>query len=225
MTATKVNHARAMRYKRPALASIGYAFMADEIDAIGEACSEIQYFVEQDEETLLNALDGDEEAEYEFRLAFSDLSNKAEILNDVIRDSGVEEYFDDCTVALIGNRYATLGYDELEEDYFSLASYEQELAQTESGKKLMRRTKAEIISIIGQCLGIVIAYLDLRYSYDYLKATFNILRDENTSILRVVKDIESAYDAAYKIGFAPHEDASRQFNALLGYLPERIWLE
>lgn len=65
---------------------------------------------------------------------------------------------DDCTVALIGNRYNTLGYDSEEEDYFSLTGYEQELAQTEAGKRLMRMTKAEMISTIGQCFGITLAF-------------------------------------------------------------------
>jgi len=68
------------------------------------------------------------------------------------------QVYDDCTVALIGNRYQTIGYDSFEEDYYALTGYEQGLAQTESGKRLMRRTKAEIISIIGQCFGILIAF-------------------------------------------------------------------
>jgi len=222
---TKADHTRNLRYKRPALATLGYEFMSDELYEIGSACSDVQWFAENDSETLLNALDGDDEAEWEFRMAFSDLQGKVEELDNAFRDSDVREYFDDCTVALIGNRYKTLGFDMEQEDYFSMTSYEQDLACTESGKKLMRRTKTEMLSIIGQCLGIVIAFLDIQQSYDYLRATFDILKDENTSLLKIIKDIDTAYDAANKENFYEWYPASKHFDALLCNLPDRIWLE
>ena len=90
--------------------------------------------------------------------------------------------FDDATVALIGNRYNLVGYDSEEEDYFSLTSYEEGLAQTEAGKRLCRLTKTEMLSRIGWAFGLMLAFFDLRQKYDYLKATFDILRDENTSL-------------------------------------------
>jgi len=222
---TKADHTRNLRYKRPALDTLGYEFISDELFEISDACADVQYFVENDSETLLNALDGDDEAEWEFRMAFADLQGKVEELDNAFRDSGVREYFDDCTVGLIGNRYKTLGFDMEEEDYFSLTSYEQNLACAESGKRLMRRTKSEIISVVGQCLGIVIAFLDIRQSYDYLKATFDILKDENTSLLKIIKDIDSAYEAANEENFYEWYPGSKRFNALLEGLPDRIWLE
>jgi hypothetical protein len=213
-----------MCYKRPALMTLGYEMITNELYDIGTACDEVSYYA-NDSDTLLNALDGDDEAEYEFRMAFSDLSAKIESLNDALRDSCVQEYFDDCTVGLIGNRYTTIGYDSVQEDYFGLTRFEQELAYTESGKKLTRRTKQEMISIIGQCLGIVMAFLDIRHSYDYLKATMDILRDENTSLLQIIKDIETQYKAAEERDFSPYTDETRRFDALLSRLPERAWIE
>jgi hypothetical protein len=223
--AEKASRTHNLRYKRPALASLGYDFIIDELSEIGEACSEVQWFVENDSETLLNALDGDEDAEYEFRMAFSDIQGKAEILSAAIHDWDIRDNFDDCTVGLIGNRYKLVGFDAVEEDYYSLISYEQELAFTESGKKLMRLTKQEMISTIGQCMGITMAVLDLRHSYDYLKATFDILRDENTSLLKIIKDIETAYETANNVGFYDWKNEARHFNALISNLPDRVWLE
>ena len=75
----------------------------------------------------------------------------------------------------------------MEEDYYSLTAYDAQLAQTEAGKRLMRKTKADMLSTIGQCVGTLIAFLDLRQSYDYLKATVDILRDENTSLLKQIR--------------------------------------
>ena len=226
---TKADRARNLRYKRPALLSFGYDHITDELYEINEACADVQWFVETDNETILNALDGDNEAEYEFRIAFADLQSKSEELNNALADTfgyyNIRDCFDTCTVALIGNRYRTVGYDWVEEDYFSLTSFEQDLAYTESGQKLMRMTKPQMISTIGQCLGIVIAFLDLRQQYDYLKATFDILRDENTSVLKIIKEIEAAYDAAYVADFAPYREECKRFEALLTNLPDRIWIE
>lgn len=222
---SKEERTRRMRLKRPALASLGYEHMELELSEICEACSDVEYFVEDNDDTLLNALNGDEDAEYEFRMAFSDLSAKVDQLWSAITNWEIREEFDTCTVALIGNRYKVLGFDAEEEDYFSLCSYDQELAHTESGKKLMRHTKAEMISIIGQCLGIVISFLDLRQQYDYLKATMDILRDENTSLLQTIREIGAAYEAAEADGFYSWYDSCKKFDRLLDSLPARVWLE
>lgn len=76
----KANRTRSLRYKRPALASMGYDSIITELDEIYSACQDIQYYVDDDDGTLLNALDGDDEAEWKFKMAFSDLSAKAERL-------------------------------------------------------------------------------------------------------------------------------------------------
>ena len=68
-------------------------------------------------------------------MAFSDLEAKADRLFETIYDlaryeENVGQTFDDCTVALIGNRYQVIGLDTYEEDYFGLTNYESGLAQT-----------------------------------------------------------------------------------------------
>ena len=227
---SKAERTRNMRYKRPALDSLGWDTIVTELNDIMEECDNVTYFIENDEETLLNAFDGDEEEEYEFKMAFADLSGKAYQLQEQlyahVGDYGrMSDVFDDCTVALIGNRYKTIGYDADEEDYFSLSSYDQELAFTESGKKIMRMTKQEMLSTIGQCLGITLAFVDVRQSYDYLKSTFDILRDENTSMLKVIKQINSAYEAANEKDFRSWEKETKEFESLISVLPEKFWIE
>lgn len=220
MSETKAMKARNLRYKRPALKSLGYDQIVKELNEMSEACSDVRWFTE-DNEALVNALDGDEDEAYEFRLAFSDLDYKAERLLSELSNWNIQEEFDNCTVALIGNRYRALGYDAEEEDYFSLTMYEQELAHTESGKKIMRYTKSEMLALIGQCIGSLVAFLDLRQSYDYLKATFDILRDDNNSILQVIRDIEKAYEEAQREDFCVYSN----FEKLTENLPERYWIE
>ena len=231
---TKEERTRALRYKRPALASMGYEHIRSELWEIQEACENVQFYIEQDEDTLLSALDYDEEAEWEFKFAFAGLTAKVDQLIESISEQAHnfwgEDYsqlFDDCTVALLGNRYSLVGYDAIEEDYYALCGYDEQLATTEAGKRLMRRTKVEMIAIIGQCLGILMSFLDIRQEYDYLKATMDILKDENVSILKTIKAIDDGYDRMMDpmAGWEANRRAEREFDRLLENLPQRLWVE
>ena len=84
MSESKANRTRNLRYKRPALASMGWQSIWEELDAIQEACSDIHWFADQDDETLLNALDGNDEDVWEFKLAFASLEAKANQLIDLL---------------------------------------------------------------------------------------------------------------------------------------------
>ena len=230
MSQIKAERTRNLRYKRPALASLGYDALRMELYDIREACNDVRWFIEQNDDTLLNALDGDGEAEWEFRMAFADLEAKSDRLEQSISEycdwdgEDFAKMYNDCTVSLIGNRYRILGYDFEEEDYFSLTAYDEKLAQTEAGKRLMRKTKAEMLSTIGQCVGILVAFLDLRQQYDYLKATFDILRDENTSLIEQIKEIEDAYNAADAAGWYEWYPEVKRFDALVECLPDYVWI-
>lgn len=220
---TKYEKARNLRYKRGALASIRFEAIIDELYEIEEACSEIHWFFEEDGDNLIAAMDGDEDEAYEFKMAFADLEAKCEQLRSIMDEEyGINEYYDDCTLALIGNRYEVVGFDSVEEDYFSLCRYEADLATTEAGKRVMRLTKSEMLSRIGQCMGLAMAFLDLRQSYDYLKATMDILRDKNMSVLNVIKEINKLYENSQDCF---EESANQEFQKLLDCLPEYIWLQ
>ena len=236
MSEIKANRTRNLRYKRPALASMGFDTMIAELDEIEEACSDVHWFADQDDETLINALDGNEVEAWEFKLAFADLEAKADQLRRAMEENwgypapfyqtSFYQRYNYCTVALVGNRYRIIGWDSDEEDYMSLTRYEEELAETEAGKWLMRLTKKDMISTIGQSVGTLIAFLDLRQSYDYLKATFDILRDENTSMLQQVKEIEAAYEEACCTDWWHiKKEAVERFDRLLEALPDRVWIE
>ena len=217
---TPAERSRNLRYKRPALASMGFEAMRYELDMISDKCCDIHWWTDTDDETLLNALDGDEEDAWEFRLAFSELDTACDRLNQALWNSGIDaETFDDCTVALIGNRYNLVGFDDYEEDYFALTSYESELADGEAGKRIMRLTKKEMISTIGQCFGILMAFLDVRQRFDYLSATFDILKDQNTALLDTIKEIERLYEKA-----SDNWQECITFDALVNSLPQELWV-
>ena len=52
---SKAERSRNLRYKRPALASLGYESLITELWEIRETCNDIHWFVDQGDETLLNA--------------------------------------------------------------------------------------------------------------------------------------------------------------------------
>lgn len=104
-------------------------------------CDDVHWAFDDDDE-LLNALDGNEEEMWEFKMTFTALESESEILLDCIEEEfrweeDAERAFDDMSVALIGNRFNVIGYDDYQEDYFSLTGYQQELAYTESGMALI----------------------------------------------------------------------------------------
>ena len=221
---SKAERTRGLRYKRPALMSMGWEAMTEEIQIILDACSDVQWYIDNDDDTLLNALEGSEDEYWEFKMSFSALSSKAYELYEAVFESGLDgETYDTCTVALLGDCYRMIDYGEYEEDYTALTGVMRDYAQSEAGKRLMRKTKTEMIDTIGQCVGILVAYLDLRQQYDYLNATMQILRDENTSLLQIVQEIDEAYEAAMD-EYA--SDLERQrFEQLLKNLPDRAWIE
>ncbi|MCD8308799.1 MAG: hypothetical protein LUD19_03005, partial [Clostridia bacterium] len=187
----------------------------------------VEYYIASDEDTLLAVFDDNEDEFDEFKMAFTTLSLKCEELLDCIGgyEDDVKNIFDDCTVSLLGNRYKMVGFDDYEEDYFSLSKYEGELAETESGKRLMRLTKKEMIATIGQCMGILIAFYDLRAEYNKLETVMNILRDENYGMLQTVKAVEESYKKAAKAKFDSNEKDVWDFDKLTERLPQRIWVE
>jgi hypothetical protein len=233
---TKAEHSQNLRWRKPALAGLNYWEMSDKLDEIQEACGDIHWAYD-DDETLINAFDGDEEEAYEFKMAFGSLESEAYQLSATLLDTfksyrddeeidgDIEKAFNDCSVALLGNRFNAVGYDGFQEDYFNLTSYEQRLAFTESGKRIMRKTKAEMLSLIGQTMGIILSFQNVELKYEYLKATIDIFRDNNMSVLQQIKYIEKAYKLAEEDDFNDWHESTKEFDRLVSELPEKVWVE
>ena len=220
---------------RPLLQELNLSEIVEKVVEIEEACGEVQWFVEQGDESFLNALDGDDDAAWEFRMMFSDLTGKTDELYAALRDvqrTLEPKDFDDCIVGLLGNRYKPMFgiYDEgrESEDYQSLTGFAADCAETDAGKRLMRLTKKDMLARIGQCLGIVLAYSDLNMQYESLNSTFEIIRGDNMTYLKLIREIDEAYLKAEKAsdGFRYQwQPECKAFDSLLENLPDRAWLE
>ena len=165
--------------------------------------SDVRYFFDdsEDPETLLGELLGDEDEAYEFRMMFSDLSAECdqfiEDLGDWEWTDYLEEYFDLFMVLEDRTGYLA-GYDTYEHDYFGLeSSYEKEAAIEAAHEKLKKElTKDKLLEFFQRCMRILVSYCALQYRYDCLKASLDIVREQNAAHLMAVKEINALYEKA-----------------------------
>lgn len=219
--------ARSLRYKKAALAELNLEHIKERLWDIMSECDDVRYFVEEDEKTLLKALDGDEEEEFEFKMMFSELSAECDQLEEVfnqysVYDGYVAEYFDDFLVGIMLNNenpFSVVGFDSYEEDYFRLMGYDIGYAENESHKRLMRLTKKDILDAAGACFRVAVCFLNIERKYDYLKAAFDILLEKNTSFLQVIRDIDKEFEKADNSG------DWHKFDRLVAALPDKAWVE
>ncbi len=225
---TRREKARELRYKKAALAELNYDTIRNELFDIQDQCENVRWYVEGDEKNLLNALDGDEEEAFEFKMAFAELANETEMLVDIFSDAIIVDCFDDFFVGIMtgGNGgFTIVGFDSYEEDYFRLANgyFGESLAINESKKRLMRLTKEELIRAAGQCFGIATSFLNVQYKYKCLQSAFDILNNDNGSLINQVKEIEKAYEELQKDSYDYKKQTA--FDQMTADLPERVWVE
>ena len=236
---TKAEQCRNLMYKRSMVSKLNYTDIRESLDDMMAMCSDIQY-AEQDDDTLINAFDGNEDEAHEFILQFSDLEYDIENManqfdemfgyrDDPERSEIAERNFNDDTVALIGKNFHLWGFDEYREDYFKLSDdYFEELATGEAQKRVMRKTKKEMFESIGLTMAFLLKFADVEYRYRTMEATLNIFRDENIRMLKTVKEI----DEKYKDLFDEHGRLDkyrykqiREFDKLVSELPDKYLVE
>lgn len=226
---TRRIRARNLRHKKPIANGLNLNDITTTLWDISEACIDVQYYIDSDEETLLNALDGDEDDAYEFRTMFSALSAECEQMQYDLNNEYIPEYFD-LFFAAANKGGEMLGYDTYEQDYYGLDSYESRIANELAAKKLKALTKEQLIEAAQCCFGIYQAYIGLTYRYDCIKAAMDILRDGNTGLLETVKQIEELYEKAdeetngFKYDFG-QDNALKKLDRLLENMPQEAWIQ
>lgn len=228
---TKRYKAKQLRYKKPIVKDLNLRTIQQELWDIQEACEDVRWYSDTDEDTLINALDGDEEEAYEFKMMFADLCAECELMRDDLEEEWIPDCFDRFFVAAgAGESFGgLLGYDSYEQDYFGL-SCEEAWAEDESKKVLKRMTKDELIAASRQCFRVYRSFIALRNRYDCLKASMDILRDQNTGYLQMVKQIEDVYEKADKEteGFrwtSGRSPALDELNRSLENMPQEAWIQ
>ena len=226
---TKRLKARGMRYKKPIVKNLNLETITQDLWDIQEECVNITWYTDSEDGTdsLINALDGDEDEAHEFRMAFAELCEECERMFADLREEWVPKCFDIFFVAAgVGDAGGgLLGWDAFEQDYFGIDCSDW-IAEDEAKKKLKKLTKDDLIDAAHQCFKIYHAYMGLRNRYDNLKAAIDILRDQNMGYLQAVKEIEKLYEEASDKWNRNDDwsEAAREWKRYTDALPQEAWI-
>lgn len=225
---TKRIKARQLRYKKPIVSNLNLDYIIQELWEIQEACEDVHWYTDSDDGTdsLINALDGNEDEAYEFKMAFADLCAECERMMNDLHEEWVPECFDILFVAAgAGEFYPIWGYDAYEQDYFGIGC-SNSWAEDEAKKKLKKLTKDMLIEAVRQCLRIYHAYNGLQNRYYNLKSAIDILKDQNTAYLQTVKEIERLYEEASDSWNRDSEwsKAAVEWRRYTNALPPEAWI-
>ena len=226
----KINKAKNLRYKKPIVNHLNLDFIKQDLWDIQSDCEEVRWYIDSEdgEDSLVNALDGDDDEAYEFKMAFADLCAECEEMCEDLEQEWIPDCFDILFVAAGSGKSCggLLGFDEYEKDYYGISHYEEIFAEDEAKKKLKKMTKDDLIAATRQCFKVYHAYIGLRTRYDSLKAAIDIMRDNNTAVLQAVKEIERLYDeaSAQQGCYARYSQEWRDFERYTDALPQEAWI-
>jgi hypothetical protein len=224
---TKRHKAKQLRIKKPIATHLNIETITQDLYDIQEECEEIHWYTDSEDgnDSLINALDGDEDEAYEFKMAFADLCAECERMQEDLCEEWVPDCFDIFFVAAGAGENGLLGWDSYEQDYYDISAF-RSFAEDEAKKKLKAMTKDDMIAAARQCFKVYHAYMGLRNRYDSLKAAIDILRDENNGYLQTVREIERLYREASKNDWTRDEYSkeSREWKQYTDALPPEAWI-
>ena len=227
---TKRWKAKQLRYKKPIVRDLNLDKIQEGLWNIMEECENIRWYTDSDDgnDSLINALDGDEDEAYEFKMAFADLCAECERMQEDLQEEWIPNCFDTFFVAAgAGENFGgLLGWDSFEGDYFGIDGTDA-WAEDEAKKKLKTITKDELIAAARQCFKVYQSYIGLRSRYDSLKAAIDILRDQNTGFLQTIKEIERLYETASKEQGITAKSSTewKEFERYADALPQEAWIQ
>lgn len=216
---------RDMRFKKPIALNLNLETIQNELWDIQSECEELRWTDNQ--EALIDAMNGDEEEAWEFAMMFSDLSAECERMSEDLEEEWIPDCFDRLFVAAGAGKYygGLAGWDSYEQDYFPIGAGMDEWAENEAKKQLKAMTKDQMIDAMQQCFRVYQSYMALRYRYDCLESSMSILRAQNFEHLQIIKDIEKVYTDLWKDGelYAWSKEV-QEFDRLTRLLPQDVWI-
>ncbi len=155
----------------------------------------------------------------DYKDQFDDLASLAYGLISAMDEYEVKENWDDMTVSLLGEIYTVLGWDVQELDYYGLLNtFEEELAQNEASKRIMRLTKTQMLALFRKILCTLLLFYDVKAAHDCLVSIVEELDERAALMKRKDDEINRLYqDLTGK--------NAEQFDTLVETLPQRMWVE
>lgn len=220
--------AKAMRYKHPVASCMSLEYIRSQLSEMLESMADAIWSMDADRE-LIDVLTGDEEDAQELKMALIGLDADLERFgNDVFYDAWVPECFDELFPAVHagGSLGGYSGFDEYEDDYFGLEPFEYGIAEKTAEKKILRLTKSELLEAVGGCLKVYSSFVALKYRYDCLDASLQIIRGKNIGLLKLAESIDEQYGKAERESshFQYNCKEVRELDGLVAQLPPECWL-
>lgn len=220
--------AKRLRFKRPIAKEMNLWYIRTQCEEMAEACSEVEWFVE-DDENLVAALSGDDDDAFGFKMSFVDLSADLERFMEDLNEDLLECFDELFPASGAGEEFGGYqGYDNFEGDYYGLEPFEYGSAEKEAQKRILRMTKQELLDAVGACLRVYQQYVNIKYRYDCLSMSLDILRQKNMSVLKTVKAIEEQYIIAERESehFSyKSAKAVQDLDRLLREIPQEYWIQ
>lgn len=231
--------AQALRWQKPMAKGLNWWEISESLSDIMSACEDIRWMTEDDEQ-LIDLLDGDEEEAFEFKMAFSSLAADCDRMCEDMEQIRLYDFMstdadDDDQATLFDLFFPAvrtsgpyLGYDEYEEDYLPIDGWQNEYASDVARKRLKRMTKEQLLDNAGMCLNVARSYLSIQYRYSTLKSAIDILKGINDGLLQTVKEIEEAwsrYDEDSHGGRFSFTQSEYKLDKMLESVPDRLWIE
>ena len=219
--------AKNLRYKKAAVSGLTLFEIREKLSEIVEACDEVVYWMDSDDQTLVDALDGDYEDADRFKMDFAILSADADRMSEDMDEIWEPERFDDVLVVSgIGEQRgeSLMGYDEFEGDYFGIENWMRGWAEKESVKRLKRLTKDGLLEQMAQTVSITFAFLGIQSRYQDLKASIDILRAQNKEYLDSVKMLNELHSKLWKEWGTMDYNVEHQMDAIIQRMPQEAFL-
>lgn len=211
------DRARALRHTRPALEMCQWENIEYDLEDMEEF---VQTYEWADLTDFLG--EADEDYAHELQLAVSMLGEKIERYRERL-DWETGEKFNLVMSCIPG--LPLTGYDSLEEDYFPLSDYEQDMAREKARKKLLEPTKSAGHDLIFNNMSLFLDFLAIREEYQNLKLIFDVAADTEAGIRGLMDGIDAAWTECEKDGWYDWKPAVRKFDRLADSVPERMWVE
>ena len=227
--------AKQLRYKKPIVKDLNFDTILGNLYDMQRACEDTEDAFYECDEALMDAFDGDSEESNEFRIANSYLETDCMALSADISEwlsynrslPGIfNMFFVEMDAGL--SHGGTLGYDPYEQDYYALDSNQAESAKKIANRRFLRMTRKEFLNCARQCFRIYTAYVSIQYRFDCLTASMDVLRGKNTEQLQLTREIEELYEQTqmkeYGYNSAGRRSVIREFETLLTYIPQDLWV-
>lgn len=220
--------AKARRYKKPAVRGLTFDEIVSALWDMQEACNDVIYWMDSDDGSLVDALEGNEDDAERFKMDFAQLSADVDRMISDMSDVWEPDRFDDVLVISgIGRQtgQGLYGFDDFEGDYFGIDPFSYGWAEDESKKRLERLTKNELLEQVAQTLSITYAFMGIRSRYEDLQDSIDILRSKNREYLDAVKTINEIYESIdFNDRYFEWSEEAKKLDDIISRLPQEAFL-